>query len=165
MPLWQSDSSISPTSRPAQRVMSLPHSGKSHFNVWQITPSTPKMGSGRSSISSSLPLPQHSQVRRLLRGDSFAATACNSPRASIVVACRNILNTRTMDFAAIEHCNYWGDEPLAKRANPFVRCVRLLSSRSAGSQSHRLAPASASQSRLQPCCRAAIAPRRRASSA
>ena len=96
--LWWPNKLRSPA---GSESLSLPHSGKSHFNVWQITPSTPKMGSGRSSISSSLPLPQHSQFGRLLRGDSFAAAACNSPRASIVVACRNILNRRTMDLVGM----------------------------------------------------------------
>jgi hypothetical protein len=55
--------------------------------------------------TASLPLPQHSQVARLLRDESLAAAACNSPRESIVVACRIIFEQASWTLRPIEDCN------------------------------------------------------------
>jgi hypothetical protein len=45
--------------QPTQAMVSLPHSRKSHLSVWRVMPSIPNIGSGCSSITSSLPCPQH----------------------------------------------------------------------------------------------------------
>jgi hypothetical protein len=86
--------------RRVQTIVSLPHSRKSHFSAWQVMPSTAKIGSGRSSISSSLSWPQHSQVGQSSWADSLAATACNSPRTFIVVAPSGCLERITAEQAS-----------------------------------------------------------------
>jgi hypothetical protein len=73
----------------AQTMVSLPHSGASHFNVCWNMPRTPKFGSGRSSTRTSRPFSQHAQIGRLSWSDSLAATACRSPRTLIVVILQN----------------------------------------------------------------------------
>src|SRR5882672_5599339 len=61
-------------------MVTLPHSGASHFNDCWTTPRMPKCGSGRSSTRTRWPFPQLTQVGRFSWADSLAATARRSPK-------------------------------------------------------------------------------------
>jgi hypothetical protein len=87
--------------------VSLPHSGASHFNTWQVVRMEGTFGSRRSSIRSSLPWPHHLQLDRLSWVDSLAATASSFPTTLIVVARRDALNGYKVDLARMEGCNHW----------------------------------------------------------
>src|SRR5216684_424340 len=101
-------------------IVSLPHSGASHFNTWQVVRREGTFGSRRSSIRSSLPWPHHLQLDRLSWVDSLAATASSFPTTLIVVARRDALNGYKVDLARMEGCNHWVEGGQPRGINPSV---------------------------------------------
>lgn len=81
-------------------IVSLPHSGATHFSVLSLIPSTPKMGSGRSSIRSSLHLPHQLQAGRALCGGSLGTAPFIARGTSIVILCpsRTLTSCKPVEF-------------------------------------------------------------------
>ncbi len=70
---------------PLQSDVSAPQSTALHLKVRQVTPATPKIGCGHSSIRSSLPRPQLGQLERCSSGNGMAAARCVS--LIILISC------------------------------------------------------------------------------
>jgi hypothetical protein len=78
-------SSVLNVRKPPQSDVSSPQSTALHRKVRQVTPATPKIGCGHSSIRSSLPRPQLGQIGRCSSSDGAAAARCVS--LIILISC------------------------------------------------------------------------------